>query len=130
MPPPLLNMQWEQKRSNLFLCFIAWWIALWIKLHIRWNGLKRDKTAEKLNLIIHLILGCYTQMFLRTCLDMKQDNGPISVNSPTLENMKISQTVSTIQIVITTGQPNDICYLTKIAPVPKSNITIIFLASI
>ena len=67
---------------------------------------------------------------LHTCLDMKQDNGPISVNSPTLENMKISQTVSTIQTVIITGQSKNICYLTKIAPVPESNITIIFLASI
>lgn len=62
---------------NIFiLTFVTWWISIWTKLHISWNGLK-IKINEKMKKLLRN---------WPTWWEMKHDRGPISANIPTLFN--------------------------------------------
>jgi hypothetical protein len=71
---------------HLFFCFITWWITLWIKLHVWWNGLKGEEVELKIHFKFEKEFDDYLQYahkFILTCLEIKQESGPMSVNNPT-----------------------------------------------
>lgn len=96
----LLKQYLTKQLIYLFFVLVTWWIWIWIKFHVGWYWLKKICDLRYINgftkwcfvdiLKLPKIKNITSPMTNNrlTCLETKQDKGPISVNNPTYNNKK------------------------------------------